>query len=301
MPFPSYPENNSIVTEYNNLKKNKDHIIPIKNIADKVQEIKSKASEVLLVCELFKAIQGEWKSMGTPCTFIRTYGCNLKCGFANPDGTPGCDTPYTWKKSATEESDMNRYLPGMLVNELAQYPNHNHWVISGGEPMMQQRKFIPSIEAYKERFGEYPYIEIETNGTIKPIPEFDKYVGHYNVSVKLENSNATKERGFKETDEEYNFNTPERRLKPEAIQYFTESDKAYFKFVVDRNLSVLSEIEELQKTYNIPSNKITLMPEGNSQEDINKGSLPLVEVCEQKGYKFSTRLHILLFGAKRGV
>lgn len=290
MSYPILEKNKQIVLDWNK-----------GNFTKAVEQAKAQMSDILFINEVFETIQCEWKSMWMPVVFIRTYGCNLKCWFANPDGTKGCDTPYTWKLSATEESDKNKYTPEMLVEEILQYPSHWHWVVTWGEPLLQGKKFIKVFEEYKKRTGSYPYVEFETNGTVIPSDELDTYVWHYNVSLKLENSNATESTGYTKEDEEYNWNTKERRVKSDAVKYFTNSNKSYFKFVVDRNLSSLPEIKELQKEYSIPNSKVWVMPEWNSPDDINKASLPLIEVCKKEGYRFSTRLHILVWWFLRGV
>lgn len=266
-----------------------------------LDEMKSNMREVLIINEVFSTVQCEGKSMGMPTIFIRTYGCNLRCGFANPDGTRGCDTPYTWLPSATTADDVNRYTPSMLVDEIMQYPVHNHWVLTGWEPLLQGDKFIPVCEEYKKRTGEYPYVEFETNGTVIPSEALQPYVGHYNVSLKLENSNATEKTGYHKDEYEYNWNTEKRRVIEKPVQWFTAEPKAYFKFVIDRNLEVLEEVKGLQKRFNIPNTKVWLMPEGNSEEDIRASSCDIVEVCKEEGYRFSTRLHILLWGFRRWV
>ena len=38
------------------------------------------------IAEIFRSIQGEGRLTGTESIFVRTSGCNLRCGF--------CDTPY---------------------------------------------------------------------------------------------------------------------------------------------------------------------------------------------------------------
>lgn len=297
MTYPKLTQNKEIIDIFNWHASS----IILEKYKDKIESLNNQMKDSILLCEVFDTIQGEWLSIGKPVIFIRTYGCNLKCGFANPDGIKGCDTPYTWKTSATQESDKNRYTPEMLVDEILQYPNHRHWVITWGEPLLQGDKFIKVFEEYKSRIGIYPYIEFETNGTIVPSKALDKYVGHYSVSIKLENSNATEKTGYTQEDEEYNWNTRERRIKEAGMKFFTTSPKAYFKFVVDRYLSSLQEIKELQAEFDIPNEKIWVMPEGNSLKDINAASLPLIEVCKSEGYRFSTRLHIMIWGCLRGV
>lgn len=160
------------------------------------------------------------------------------------------------------------------------------------------------FEEYKSRTGTYPHVEFETNGTMIPSDRLDQFIqehGHYNVSTKLENSNATEATGYTPDEEEYNWNTRERRIKPLAMKFFTENKKAYFKFVIDSKLHALKEVKGLQTEFNIPNNKVWIMPEGMSPEDINAGALPLIEVCKAEGYRFSTRLHILVWGYLRGV
>ncbi len=267
-----------------------------------IARVKEKMSSVLLINEVFHTIQGEGKSMGHPVVFIRTYGCNLRCGFANKTGgAKGCDTPYTWDPSATEVSDKNRYTPEMLIEEISLYASHNHWVVSGGEPLLQGAKFIGAIKAYKEKFGEYPFVEFETNGTVIPAEGLDQYVGQYNVSLKLENSNATEATGYEPSEYAYNWNTRERRVKPDAVKYWINNPKAYFKFVIDREYTALEEVKSLQKEFDIPNDKVWLMPEGVSPEQILDETDHLIEVCKNEGYKFTTRLHILTWGYKRGV
>ena len=67
------------------------------------------------------------------------------------------------------------------------------------------------------------------------------------------------------------------------------------------NLRELAEVKELQEILDIPNNKVWLMPEGLTPEQLNERRVWLMELCEQEGYNFTDRLHIIAYGDKRGV
>jgi 7-carboxy-7-deazaguanine synthase len=47
------------------------------------------------ISEIYASLQGEGLLAGTPSTFVRTSGCNLRCVW--------CDTPFTsWKPEGRE-------------------------------------------------------------------------------------------------------------------------------------------------------------------------------------------------------
>ena len=64
----------------------------------------------------------------------------------------------------------------------------------------------------------------------------------------------------------------------------------------------MREIESLREQLGagIPPDRILLMPEGRSMEELRERSTWLVEVCKAGGYRFCHRLHIELFGNRRG-
>ena len=237
--------------------------------------------------EVFYSIQGEGKNLGQPSIFVRTSLCNLHCIW--------CDTDYTWNWKGTrfahfkdaepdyEKFDIKEVVAELPVEEVArlvrQYPCKNV-VLTGGEPMMQKEGLL----ALMEELGERYWFEIETNGTLIPEPVFDARINQYNVSPKLANSN----------------NPQKLREKPGAYRFFAQSSKSVFKFVIAERED-MEEVMSLIGRYAIPAEKVYLMPEGTSEAGLAEKQQWLVEVCKQHGFNFTSRLHILIYGNKRGV
>jgi 7-carboxy-7-deazaguanine synthase len=71
------------------------------------------------------------------------------------------------------------------------------------------------------------------------------------------------------------------------------------KFVI-ANEPDLAEAQELIAMLNAPAHKVILMPEGTSAEVLNDRGVWIAELCKQHGYRFSPRLHVHLYGNKRG-
>ena len=226
--------------------------------------------------EIFASIQGEGVTLGVPSVFVRLSLCNLHCSWP-------CDTAYTW--------DWTRYDPQdeiirVSVEEIVQRvqrlggANTRHVVITGGEPLLQQRQVVPLASALQA--GSYR-IEVETNGTIRPHAALAAVIDQWNVSPKLANSG----------------NTAEEREVPEALTWFAARPNAFFKFVVAAPED-LDEVCALAERYAIPVDRILLMPEGRDPATLQERSQWLVEQCREYGYRFTTRLHILLWGDQRG-
>lgn len=117
------------------------------------------------VCEIYTSIQGEGPNTGSPITFVRFGGCNLRCpGWGTgtlPDGTsvPGCDTTFavypewrgTWESQTVD--DVLRRVPD----------TPRHVCLTGGEPLIQPRKDLNKL-AFELQMGGYS-IDLFTNGT----------------------------------------------------------------------------------------------------------------------------------------
>ena len=74
-----------------------------------------------------------------------------------------------------------------------------------------------------------------------------------------------------------------------------------FKFVVARPEDV-DELEHMLGALqrDIPRHKVLLMPEATSLEKMRDRAAWLGELCKARGYRYAHRLHIELYGNRRG-
>lgn len=224
----------------------------------------------LLVAETFTSFQGEGPSTGQPATFIRLSRCNLSCQF--------CDTPYTWDWARFHPTaEAHRQLATELADwALAQPPRLV--VITGGEPLLQQAALIPLATRLAAAGRQ---IEIETNGTIAPLPSLTRTVTRFNVSPKLPSS------GLPES----------KRIVPAALAAFTATGRALFKFVIC-GPGDLDDVAALATGHDLAP--VWVMPEGTSGQAVLDGMRALAEDALARGWCLSGRLHVLLWGDTRG-
>lgn len=222
--------------------------------------------------EIFASIQGEGANAGTPSTFVRLALCNLRCAW--------CDTAYTWdwerfdRAAQTLESTVDAVL-----ERVAALPPRNI-VITGGEPLLQRHALAPLAAALRARGYR---IEVETNGTIPP-GELAGLVHQWNVSPKLQHSG----------------NEGLVRIRPDVLRSFAAEPGAWLKLVV-REPADMPEVEAIVAESGFAAGRVILMPEGRSPAELESRGAWLAGLCARSGYRFSTRLHVLIWGDKRGV
>jgi organic radical activating enzyme len=226
---------------------------------------------------LFYSLQGEGRYAGTPALFIRFKYCNLGCAW--------CDTKFTW--------DLEKIEPGFvkganevcedanaLLRNVKMIPRQVHVIFTGGEPMLHQHR-LPLLISQLQSFG-FDFFEMETNGTIVPSLEMATLISWWNCSPKLRNNGLD----------------PIQNIVPAALREIELTDRADFKFVVQNK----SDIDEIEREFlHIISRKgVMLMPEGVTRESILAKTGWLMEECQKRGFRFSSRLHILAWGNERG-
>jgi len=142
-----------------------------------------------------------------------------------------------------------------------------HVTVSGGEPTLQDREVHKLIM----EFLEVKYdVSLESNGVIAT------HAGYSNITISPK----------------------KQKINIKVLKEYAKYPNVTFKFVYESNddewwLNVINDA-------NINLEKVYIMPEGATRtEQIDK--MPeVIKYCLEKGFKFSPRLHVLVFDDERG-
>lgn len=229
----------------------------------------------MLISEIFYSLQGEGELTGVPSVFVRTSGCNLRCNW--------CDTPYASWKPEGKQMEVNEILA-----EIVKHPA-KHVVLTGGEPMI-----APGIHELAFQLQEKGYhLTIETAATVMPggiacdLASLSPKLAHSAPDARL--------------DDTWRKKHEELRWQPRVVEAWMAAGNYQLKFVVGSE-GDLAEIERMVGEMDcvVPSSKILLMPEGITVEALRSRAGWLGELCKARGYRYAPRLHIELYGNKRG-
>jgi 7-carboxy-7-deazaguanine synthase len=223
----------------------------------------------LKIAELFYSLQGEGALVGVPSVFIRTSGCNLRCSW--------CDTPYTsWQP---EGADLSLE---QILDEVKAHPAR-HVVVTGGEPMI-----LPEAIPLTERLRALGlHITIETAGTVfRPVA-----CDLMSISPKLANSTPSGPWAIQHD---------RLRIQTGVLRELVDRYPYQLKFVIAQP-DDMAEVRALLETLRADRDRVVLMPEGTDRDVVRERSLWLAEICKSEGFRFSPRLHVELYGDRRGV
>lgn len=227
----------------------------------------------LPVAEIFgPTFQGEGRSAGQLAAFIRLGGCNLTCR--------ACDTPYTWDG---HRFDLRTEITTRTVTEIMErLPGAPLVVLTGGEPTLYRTR--PAMTDLLTRLtGAGHTVEVETNGTIVPVP-MTGYPGvTFNVSPKLAGPMSD--------------DPDPARLVPAALEFYADlarHGQATVKIVVCDEVSAMQAVT-LTDAYRIPRQAVWLMPEGITPDTVIDHARQVADTALALGVNLSLRQQILLW------
>jgi 7-carboxy-7-deazaguanine synthase len=226
------------------------------------------------ISEIFYSIQGEGKLTGVPSVFVRASGCNLRCVW--------CDTPY-----ASWEPEGENLAVAEIVRQALTF-GARHVVLTGGEPMIMPD--VVELCAALKSAGFH--ITIETAATVYA----EAVVDLASLSPKLSNSTPRDREGGK-----FAVMHERQRINPGVIQRLIDTSPDFqLKFVVsgEGDLAEIHAILAGLKNYT-PAD-VLLMPEGIDAATLSARGEWVSEICKQTGFRFCPRLHVILYGNRRG-
>lgn len=211
--------------------------------------------------------------IGMPSVFIRTSGCNLRCVW--------CDTPYTsWAPEGQKWSVRE------ILQEVAKYPS-GHIVVTGGEPFLAVE--IEELTARMKALGAH--ITIETAATLfKPVA-----CDLVSMSPKLANSIP-----WRRAKGKFAKMHEKTRLNFKVMQQFIDTYDYQLKFVVNQRKDFDEIGDILERLKNVDRSRVLIMGQGRTRKELRDKTKWIIELCKEHGFGYTPRLHIELFGNRRG-
>ena len=257
-----------------------------------------------------------------PSTYVLSYKEFDVKSIKNIEELPvwnyGCDSSYSWSAkfkhlqyNETAEQICDRFEALLKTDKNSEGKFDNvmnpiHLCFTGGEPLLpkNQRAVLEILKELDRRENRPFMITFETNGTQELTTEFRQYfeLHHfdevfYSVSPKL----------FTTSGEERS-----RAIKPDVIADYISEQNAFgqLKFVVDGSQRSWDELEEvidiIRQTPSFDFCPVYIMKAGATKEG-QTGELANyiseAEVCDEamrRGYYYTTRAHVHIYGNKLG-
>ena len=286
------------------------------------------------VSELFYSAQGEGRFIGVPSVFLRTFGCNFTCsGFGCAPGVKsteaddvaksvhlykdflslplvntGCDSYASWHPEfkhlspTIENNDLVDQMLALTPNHRWVQDNGNdvHLVITGGEPLLGwQRAYEELLSA--PQMQDLQNLTFETNGTQKLQPAFRQFLLNWTLNNEL---NYT---GKPRTTNKLTFSVSaklsasgelwEEAICPDIVASYQEIGHTYLKFVVETE-EHFAEVEQAVREFRAGgfTGNVYVMPQGGVVTPYAANRVRVADWACSRGYYYSPRLHVDLWG-----
>ena len=288
----------------------------------------------LKVSETFYSAQGEGRFVGVPSVFLRTYGCNFTCsGFGCAPGVKseeadqvakvveqykdfnslplvntGCDSYASWHPAFKHLSPS--YETTELVKKMLSMTPSKHWVqdngndvhlvITGGEPLLGWQRAYEELLSQPD-MADLQNLTFETNGTQELQPKFRQYLLNWTLNSKLNS------KGERRSYNNLTFSVSaklsasgerwEDAIRPEIVASYQEVGHTYLKFVVETK-EHFAEVERAVKEVRDGGFRgvVYVMPQGGVVAPYEQNRVRVADWACSRGYYYSPRLHVDLWG-----
>ena len=227
------------------------------------------------IAEVYASLQGEGLLAGTPSSFVRTSGCNLRCVW--------CDTPFT----SWDAQGVDRTVADLLAEVAVLGPRHV--VVTGGEPLLSAE----AAELCLALRGDGFHVTVETAGTVLPATR-ETVADLMSISPKLASSAppADTSGGWRARHEA-------TRRRDDVLRALAAGPHQ-FKFVIDTPADLEEARAWLAEVGGVESRNVFLMPQGRNAGELARTEAWLEGECRRAGFRFAPRQHIAWFGHTRG-
>jgi organic radical activating enzyme len=277
------------------------------------------------VSELFYSLQGEGRFVGVPSVFLRTYGCNFTCaGFGCKPGEKstgadevakvvekyatflslplvetGCDSYASWhpafkhlSPTVTTEDLVDQML-ALTPNNMWTQNNGNdvHLVITGGEPLLGWQLAYEELLSHPG-MKDLKNITFETNGTQELHDNFKQYLIKWAKESKGREVTFSVSAKLSASGEAW-----EEAIRPEIVNQYQFYGHTYLKFVVE----TVDHVDEAVRAVDAFraggfGGVVYLMPQGGVVTPYEANKINIANICCERGFNYSPRLHVDLWG-----
>ena len=281
------------------------------------------------VSELFYSLQGEGRFVGVPSVFLRTYGCNFTCSsfgcapgkkstgadevaeivhmFDKFEDLPlvetGCDSYASWHPAFKHLSptlttdELVKKMLALTPNNMWQQNNGNdvHLVITGGEPLLGWQRAYAELLSHPG-MADLKNITFETNGTQELHADFKLYLIKWAQEVPGREVTFSVSAKLSASGEKC-----EDAIKPNIVASYQQYGHAYLKFVVETEDHVNEAVRAVNQFREGGfTGVVYLMPVGGTTPVYDKNEFNVAKIAMDRGYYYSPRLHLSLFGNSWG-